>query len=231
MIVSLAQEVCQQVQEIDHMERLKNNMTAIEATFDALIQLKDTVMQLKGLVILLNGRLAEHIVQDVVSGMRRLVRDIQISAEKLESQPRQVKELTQSQKKAQGLIDDLKAHWKIYAEEYTRETLELLRLVDHLPEVEAKQTTYQALTLHLRHYIGYTPLAPAQLIEFDEYVQQLNQHLSNIEGLSADIKKFLENVLKDQATLADLTDEVLQWCRQGEHARAFVIGFTRNKRG
>lgn len=231
MIVSLSQEVCQQVQEIDHLERLKNNLTAIQATFDALIQFKDTVVQLKGLVILLNGRLAEHTVQDVVSGMRRLVRDVQVSAEKLESQPRQVKELTQSQRKAQGFIDDLKAHWKIYAEEYARETLELLRLVDHLPEVETKQTIYRVLTSHLQHYIEYTPLAPAQLVEFDESLQQLNQHLSNIEGLSADVKKFLENVLKDQATLADLTDEVLQWCRQGEHARTFVIGFTRNKRG
>jgi chromosome segregation ATPase len=231
MIVSLSQDVCQQIQEIDYLERLNNNMVAIQATFDALVQLKGIVAQLKVLVILLNGRLAEQIIQGVVRSIERLTRDVQASAEKLESQPRQVKELTQCQRKSQELIDDLKAKWKLYAEEYTREALELLRLVDHLPEVEAKQATYQMLTSRLRHYIEHGPLIPAQLVEFDEYLGQLNQHLSNIEGLSVDVKKFLENVLKDQATLADLTDEVLQWCRQGEHARAFVIGFTRNKRG
>jgi DNA repair ATPase RecN len=231
MIVSLSQEVCQQIQEIDHLERLKNNLSSIQATFDALIQLKEVVVQLKALVILLNGRLAEHAIQGVVRGMERLVRDVQASAEKLESQPRQVKELAQLQRKAQNLIDDLKAYWKLYAEEHTRETLELLRLVGYLPEVEAHQTTCQTLTTRLRHYMEHIPLTPAQLFEFDECLKQLNQYLSDIKGLSTEVKTFLDNVLKDQATLADLTDEVLQWCRQGAHSQAFVIRFARSKRG
>jgi DNA repair ATPase RecN len=230
MIISLSQEVCQQIQEIDRLDRLNNDMSSIQATFDALIKLKEVAMQLKALVILQNGLLAEQTIQDIVKGMERLVRDVQASAEKLESQPRQVKELTQVQKKTQDLIDDLKARWKLYAEEYTRETLELLRLVGYLPEIEAHQATYQTLTSHLRHYMEHIPLTPAQLAEFDECLQQLNQHLSDIKGLSPEVKQFLENVLKDQATLADLTDEVLRWCRQGEHSQAFVIGFTRSKR-
>jgi hypothetical protein len=230
MIVNLSQEVCQQVQEIDRLARLNDNMSSIQATLDALSKLKEVAMQLKALVVLQNGQLSEQTIQDVVKGMERLTRDVQASAEKLESQPRQVKELTQVQKKTQDLINELKASWKLYAEEYTRETLELLRLVNNLPEVEAHQGTYQMLTTRLQHYKDHIPLIPAQLAEFDACLQQLNQHLSDIKGLSPEVKLFLENVLKGQATFADLTDEVLQWCRQGEHSQAFVIGFTRSKR-
>ncbi|GHO61353.1 hypothetical protein KSC_002450 [Ktedonobacter sp. SOSP1-52] len=231
MIVSLSQEVCQQIQEIDYLERLKNNLTSIQATFDALVRFKEVAVQLKALVILQKGRLAEPIVQDIGSAMEQLVRDVDASAKRQESQLRQVKELAQLQRGAQELIDDLKAHWKLYAQGYTRETFELLRLVSYLPEVEAQQATYETLTLRLQHYIEHIPLTPAQLLEFDECLRQLNQHLSDIQGLSSDVKKFLENILKDQATLADLTDEVLHWCRQGEHASAFFIGFTGRKRG
>lgn len=231
MIISLSQEVCQQVQEIDRLERLKNNLSSLRATLDELIRLRESVLQLKALIILQNGRLPESVIQSTKSGMERLSRDVQASVDKLEDQPRQAKELTQLQRRTQDLINNLKASWKLYAEECTRETLELHRLVSYLPEVEAQQTTYQTLIARLEHYQEYIPLTPSQLIEFDECLQQLNQYLSNIEGLSTAVKKFLEKVLKDQATLADFTDEVLQWCRQGEHAQAFVIGFTRGKRG
>jgi DNA repair ATPase RecN len=231
MIISLSQEVCQQIQEIDRLERLKNNLSSLRATLDELIRLREIVLQLKALIILQNGRLSESVIQSTKSGIERLSRDVQASADKLEDQPRQVKELTLLQRRTQDLINNLKDSWKLYAEECTRETLELHRLVSYLPEVETQQTTYQALIAHLEHYKEHIPLTPAQLTDFDECLQQLNQYLSNIEGLSTAVKKFLEKVLKDQATLANLTDEVLQWCRQGAHAQAFVVGFSRGKRG
>jgi hypothetical protein len=39
------------------------------------------------------------------------------------------------------------------------------------------------------------------------------------------ISDFLNIVFNGEATLADLSDEILAWCRQGNRARTFKITF------
>jgi hypothetical protein len=68
------------------------------------------------------------------------------------------------------------------------------------------------------------PLRTAQqLAEFDARTAQLQTKLSELEGLSPAIIAFLKAVLDQKATIADLSDEVLAWCRQAGRDHSFRI--------
>lgn len=227
MIVGLSQEVCLRLQEIDRIEKMKGNAESISATLEALLPVKKSVDDLVAAIMLLRNRLHDHDVQNVLFTLGRLAKEIRASRERFETEPRQTKALSNIQASIQKLMKEIKWQWQLYARERIREPLELFDLVKNLPEVEAQQTVYGELKRRLERYAEEIPLTAEKLTDFDQSLDLLTQRLRSIEGLNAEVKVFLQRTLNGEATLADLTDEVLQWCRQGGHAQIFAVRFTR----
>jgi DNA repair ATPase RecN len=223
MIVRLSQEVCQQLQTIDDIETLKNNEESIKATLKALTKVKESVATLVTLLTLLRERLP---AQDVY-GLDYLVRELKASRERFDTEPRQTKALSSILESIQKLVREVKSQWQTYAKERVHEPLELLKLVENLPEVKAQREAYDELKTRLGRYTREPPLTVDQLTDFDRSISILVQSLNNIDGLNSEVKIFLQKTLNGEATLADLTDEVLQWCRQRGHARIFAVKFAR----
>lgn len=65
------------------------------------------------------------------------------------------------------------------------------------------------------------PSSVDEVTDFLQRVQQMETILNNIEGLNEDIRSFLVLATSGTATLANVTDEVLAWCRQ--HATQFIV--------
>ncbi len=227
MIVGLSREVCQQWQTIDDIETLKYNAESIKETFEALVRVKELIVRLVTSLTLISERLQAQDVQQIMLGLDYLAREIKGSRERFDTEPRQTKSLSNSLMSIQRLIKDVKLLWQSYAGERIREPFELLKLVKNLPEVKEQQAAYDELKTRLERLAKEPPLTVDQLIAFDQSINMLVQSLNSIEGLNTEVKIFLQKTLNGQATLADLTDEVLQWCRQGDHARIFAVKFAR----
>lgn len=227
MIVSLAESACQQIKDIDTLRRNKSLAADIQNTHEALQSLKEQVIRLYTLLQLIQTRLIESELRLIQTGLEDYSDRLLKSATQFENQQRQGQELQSIQKRIEEQHSILQQAWKRYVQERVSKPIELYILVYHLPEVVAQQAQYDRLKQKLEDYKGKAPASARQLQEFDQSVEQFTSLLGSIEGLSEAVKTFLLKTLSGTATLDDVTDEVLQWCRLGEHARAFSIQFAR----
>lgn len=225
MIASLAESVCQQIREIDTLQRYKLVAADIQKTREALESLKEQMIRLRTLLQLIQTRLIESELRLIQTGLEDCSSRLLRSAEQFENQQRQGQELQSIQKRIEEQYSILQQAWKRYARERVSKPIELHTLVYYLPEVVAQQARYSALRQKLEDYKEKAPVSAKQLQEFDQSLEQFTSLLGSIEGLSEAVKTFLLKTLSGTATLADVTNEVLQWCRLGEHARAFSIQF------
>ena len=225
MIVSFAESVCQQIREIDTLQRYKLVATDIQNTREALQSLKEQVIRLRTLLQLIQTRLIESELRLIQTGLEDCSSRLLRSAEQFENQQRQVQELQSIQRRIEEQYSILQQAWKRYARERVSKPIELYILVYYLPEVVAQQARYDTLKQKLEDYKEKAPVSVRQLQEFDQSLEQFTSLLGSIDGLSEAVKTFLLKTLSGTATLDDVTDEVLQWCRLGEHARAFSIQF------
>src|SRR5579885_580225 len=215
MIVALVQETCQILQEIDTRENAKSIAESVQETLGALETLKERVHQLQGHVQVLRSRLPPSEVQAALEVSQQCAQQIRHHASRFAIQPRQKNELQSVQNHIQRALAGLQKAWKSYAMERTHEPFELYVLVCHLPEVEAQQARYNELKHHLQVASEIMPSSEQQLQAFDQAIEQFTRMLGEIRGLNEAVKAFLLKTLGGTATLADVTDDVLQWCRQG----------------
>ena len=227
MIVSLAENVCQQIREIDTLQRNKLVAADIQNTYEALKSLKEQVIRLHTLLQLIQTRLIDSELRLIQTGLEDCSARLLRSATQFEDQQRQGQELQSIQERIEEQYSILQQAWKRYARAVVSKPIELHALVYYLPEVVAQQAHYGTLRQKLEDYKEKAPVSARQLQEFDQCLEQFTSLLGGIEGLSEAVKTFLLRTVSGKATLADVTDEVLQWCRLGDHAQAFSIQFAR----
>ena len=227
MIVNLVQETRQLIREVDARENAKSMIESVQETVKDLETLKEKVTQLQTHLQTLRARLLITDIQSALENCKYGNIQVRRSASQFSIQPRQKKELDGVQKQIEKALSGLQKAWQGYAIERTRESLELYMLVGYLPEVAAQQAVYDALKRKLTAASGIAPSSWQQLQAFDQTIEQFTQMLSEIGGLNETVKNFLLKTLSGTASLADMTDEVLQWCRQGQRAQTFSIRFAR----
>ncbi len=227
MIVDLANDVCTRVNEIDRLVMINNNMQSVKASYDTLQTIVEDCKQLSAYMVVVGRKLPDAIQEDIRQDCERILRGIISSCENFEHEPRQTKALSAIKKLFQDVIKAIKTQWQHYVEEQIREPFELLDLVKNLPEVATLADLYASIQERLRRFINEVPMHPEQLATFEQNVQRLTQLLNSIEGLSPDVKTFLQKIMDGQANIVDLTDEVLAWCRQGRHPEIFRITFAK----
>jgi hypothetical protein len=225
MIVTLAQDVCEQLEEIGQLEDSIHNEGAVKATLDILTKVFEATQQLQVLLTLHRARLLSDELQHFIFIVEEYIEEIKTSEQNFANNPRQTQALNALLSRIQKLTKKIKEQWRLYAIAQTQQLFELLKLVLPLPEVQAQQHIFIDLQGKLTKFFDYPPDSVYALAEFDQALQELRELLSQIEGLSTGVRAFLQKTLDGQATLADLTDEVLQWCREGEHAKVFVVRF------
>ncbi|MEO9028099.1 MAG: hypothetical protein ABI413_04715 [Ktedonobacteraceae bacterium] len=227
MIVSLVQETRQLTQEIVVRENAKSMVESVQETLSILAILRGKASQLQTHLQILRARLPTMDVQTALDNCKYGNIQLRDSASRFSIQPRQKNELQAVQKQIEKALSGLQKAWQSYASERTREPFELYILVGYLPEVAARQVVYDELKRKLTTASETVPSSWQQLQTFDQTIEQFTQMLGEIEGLNEAVKGFLLKTLSGTASLADVTDEVLQWCRQGQHARTFSIRFAR----
>jgi hypothetical protein len=225
MIVELAKVACRQLDELDTLEVAKKEASDINATLKELADVKSKAIELSELCFLLSSRLPLREIQSVE--IPKISKSVQDSHTKFtrDRERRQVLPLRDIANKLQIQVQKIEGLWRNYAESLVNPHFDLLELVRILPEVREYEATLNGLKTRLQHHAAILPRTPTELGDFDEKFAQLRLRLANLENLHPEVKSFLRKAYNHQATIADLTDEVIRWCRQGEHAKVFRIGF------
>ena len=224
MIVSQAQKVRSQLATLKKLEEDEKNRKDIEATYDELRQVASTLRQFNTLYQLIHSRLDSQQNFYIISQVQQSDKDIEASHQAFAQQRRQVKTLRDVKQKLESLNQSTEAGWKLYAEAQLHPQLELLKLVKQLPEILGHLNEINNLKERLEQFTHRSPHNSKELAEFDQRLQKLAKRLSDL-NLEPAVKDFLNRVLRGEATLADLSEEILAWCQQGGRAKTFKITF------
>lgn len=225
-IVTLAHTVGRQLQELSALEAARADATDIRNSHDALVEVGQDVIKTAGAFQHLRERLEPD-------GARSVREDVTLIAQSLRSsheafardrrQAPQVRDLVKRQTlKALTTLTDA---WRTAANARLRPSLELLALVERLPEMQGQINDARQLRAQLLAQANQLPRSTSQLKGFDTGCEALEKVLQDMRGLSESVKAFLARVAERQATLDDLSEETLAWCRQGSRSTAFRIVF------
>ena len=226
MLVALAQDVCRDIALIGELNTILQDAGAIRDTLEGVSRVQESVKRLDTLLSLLHQRLPYERVQQFLFRIDVLRQEVETSHKNFETEPRQTKHLSQLYTKAKQMIAEIDVLWMNYVQQQTEQPFELLKLVLYLPEVQTQYSELTSLQKQLGDFSGHSPHTIAQLTNFDHALRDLIQRLGNIEGLDSEIRIFLQKSLAGLATIGDLTEKILQWCQQAQHAHAFAIRFT-----
>jgi hypothetical protein len=224
MIVTQAQRVRSQLVTLKKLEEDEKKRKDIEATHSELRQVTSALRQFNTLYQLTRSRLDSEQTSYITSQARQIDEAVEASHQEFTQQRRQVKALQDVKQQVESLTQQTEASWKLYAEGQLNPQLELLELVRQLPEILAQLNEINSLRERLEEFRQRTPYNDVELTEFDRKLRKLVKHLSDL-NLDPAIRDFLGRVLRGEATLDDLSDEILVWCRQGGRAKTFKIAF------
>ncbi|GCE23217.1 hypothetical protein [Dictyobacter kobayashii] len=225
-VAALAESACTLLKSIENMEQNKLNAVNIEDTYAELKTVKEIAQHIRDLCELYRNRLPIQNIKQ--TELPRVLKELQLSQALFvtEQQRRQVQELRTIASKLNKIKVKIEAEWKNYVEVRLSPYFDLHEMVKSLPEVRDQASTLNGLRNQLRHDISVLPLTQNELNTFDRCFEQYKQRLSTLEHLHPEVRTFLQKANNGTATVADITDEVLRWCRQGEHAKAFRIQFS-----
>ncbi len=225
MIVTLANDIQAQISRRNELEQRRDNRNNIADSYQKLNAtsklLQETIISFQ----LIQPRLTNDQIGEVMRQLQNIQKRLKESREKFITEYRQVKSLSTIEKLVQDLQSFLERSWTSYVLEQTQPHFDLLNLVEQLPELTVQGNTIAPLRQRLQSASSQLPHRESHLTQFDADLKTLRSSLANLSGLNAEVTEFLHRIQKGTASVADLTDEVLAWCRENERAGAFKISF------
>ncbi|NJN68632.1 MAG: hypothetical protein HC884_18955 [Chloroflexaceae bacterium] len=216
MIVELVRTIDQQLEEANVLEQQRVEVKNIQATHGELDKVSGTTSKLKTRYQIICPRFFAEDIQIIQQRATSIMQEIETFCSDFEHNRRQVPTLLKIEKELQKTLKDIDARWKCYATEQIRSHTNTLNLVRALPEIARQEGEIHELLKQLRGFTENLPSSSAKRTDFDARLQQLKDRLATLQGLSPAVQEFLQRVQNGSATLGDLSDDILSWCRQVE---------------
>jgi hypothetical protein len=229
MIASLATNIENKIVRRNELEQIRENKQAIADTYRELAEAGARLRQTLTSFDLIRARLTTEQVEEVRRHLQMISERLRTSRERFITQYRQVREISAAGKQIEQLDNFLAQAWASYVLSQTYSQFELLDLVISLPEVNIQGDGITAIRQRLENAQSKLPRRELHLIQFDADLQALQNSLANLSGLDTRVTEFLRRVQKGRASVADLTDDILDWCRANNRATAFKISFGQSK--
>ncbi|MCL4868800.1 MAG: hypothetical protein KJ063_07525 [Anaerolineae bacterium] len=225
MIITLTDNVQTQITRRKELEQRRDNRKDIADSYQKLTEISKLLKETATSFHLIQSRLTNDQIAEVMKQLQNIQNRLKESREKFLTEYRQVQKLGTVEKLVQDLQGFLGRSWASYVLAQTQPHFDLLNLVEKLPEVTVQGNTIDPLRHRLQSASSQLPQKESRLAQFDADLQELQNSLANLSGLSVEVTEFLRRVQKSAASIADLTDEVLVWCRENERAGTFKISF------
>jgi hypothetical protein len=226
MIVALAEQASARLKTLDQRERSRSQAQALGATRQALAgQLRPEVTTLATTYQILASRVTPAALADVQEQAAKAAQDLRSSRVAFATQPKQDAAISKIKDAVARASTSLTDVWKQYAGSQLVAPIELLNMLYRLPELQGQASALDALRADLIARSQRVPRTEADLEKFEDVLRDLGGRMAGVRGLSESVRDFLHKAVAGTATVADLTDEVLAWCRKGDHAKTFHISF------
>jgi hypothetical protein len=226
MIVSLVNDVCACISEIDRLDKIKNDMLATKSSYEILQTIIKDINCLVAYTAVIGWKLPTVVQESIRQECEYILSNIIDSRNNFDQDFRQTDVLSSAENSLQETIKKVESQWQNYANEWAREPLQLLNLVKYLSEVKDHADIYDALKERIQYFINKVPGSLEQLTIFEQNVQKLTELLNAIE-LDVDVREFLQKVIDGQATMKDITTEIRTWCQSGDREHDFLITIAR----
>lgn len=199
--------------------------TDIKATRESLSKLNAALEQLAYQASFLVPRLDQDVAEQIAGQAVALLEQLEASEREFSRVRRQAKSLDQLSTQVRDLQRTLEREWIGYISAEHLRLKDQYRLVEHLPEMVAQKGDIDRHLQIVWQFARGAPLNMADMKALDRAVDRLRELLLSSTSLPMEVQAFLGDVASGTCTLADLTDEILAWCRQQERARVFKITY------
>jgi hypothetical protein len=122
-------------------------------------------------------------------------------------------------------LDTLRTMWASQVDQEVKNETKIYLLVRNLPDVRSNSAQIDGVLRQLNTIRERPPASDEELIRYQENVDTLRSQIGGIQGLTSAVQIFLEKMSQNSATIADLTPEILDWCREPSRAKHFAIRF------
>lgn len=230
MIADQAHALSRLLRENRQLEDAQNDAKTIAATYNALIEVAATAKSLSDVAITACHYLTadqRHQIKGDLAGLQARVCTLH---ESFSSQPKQQSlPLGTLRKEIEATHEKIDVSWRTHAQTRVKPHLDLLNLVHTLPEVQQQTESLNTLRMQLQSAQQKAPRQAPQIASLHAAIQALDERLGSLVNLSPVVREFLYRVRDGQATLNDLSDEVLAWCKLGTRMTAFRIQFAQDR--
>jgi hypothetical protein len=223
MIVATARKATEHLTTINKLQKASEDTQNIEETLAALRDLKSATRDLMSLYDVLRTRLPQEYMQGLDVRLTTLAQRVRSSHQTFDMQRRQAPQLRLIKSDVQSITQDLQNSWRALVSTVLNPAAEIIGIIRVIPDMREPSANLIKLHDQLRAMTLLPLRTPQQVAEFDARAGQLQTLLSELEGISPAVIAFLKTVLDQKATIADLSDEVLAWCRQAGRDRSFRI--------
>lgn len=122
--------------------------------------------------------------------------------------------LAQVQQRVKRLSEQTQQCWYVYAQERIRPLRVQVDLAKQLPKMRDTFAEIEAAAAEIEKLAQQSPRRSTEVDAFHRKVDVLDHALQSIKGLTAEQKVFLDKARHGTATLNDVTESLLAWCKQ-----------------
>jgi DNA repair exonuclease SbcCD ATPase subunit len=225
MIVSTSIKVQELVKQKRLLEKSQEEINDIRETIKGLGQVQYQTDGLRNLYVIIYEDISEANRSKVKVSAKDSIDQLHNSLREFSNVRRQTNTLFGITKNLTRLKADMEVSWKLAAEEMMHPYFDLFNLVQQLPEFSSQNTQLTELKYRLSQYKDAIPKNAQEMRDFKQRFERFKKALSSVEGLTPKIQEFLAKVANGTAVLANMDQEILDWCSQSNRSHVFQIRF------
>lgn len=215
MIVQSSNELRQQLQEYGRLKQNESQLASIQNTANELAGVQRQIKAWVEIYPLLLTYFSEQERYDLSRQATEIQRRLSECKERFQNTNRYPKELLQQLQRLSAKVTESTAEaWRRYAENCLTPLQEMVHTAQQLPKM---QTKLAQIKESLSTLVNQSKKLPKRLTEIQHFHNQLNEikrQLQAVETINDQQRAFLAKVQQGTATVADLDEALLQWCKQ-----------------
>lgn len=223
MILDLLKQAEGELAQFTQFNKDRGQFQQLEDTLAKLREVNQRSVTLRATYALLAPRVRSELAADFLDRVDAARFKLEESQSKFATAAWQVNTLRGIQADLDRLHSELQSAWTVYAQRAIQPKQELFRLLKELPEVKRSEWVIHQTFEQLSALSQTPPQNERALQRFDHGLAQITTTLTHVEGITAVIQDFLQRTHQGTFTVADLNDEILDWCRMNERGRSFRI--------
>lgn len=226
MIVKKSLVFQEKLESLNTTVRRKQETDQIENTYAQLTLIRQQIQRLVNQYKTIGHLLSNEEQQELRVRFGFINEKVDDFAKEFQSNSDQARRLRPFSERDVGpSLNALQTMWASQVDREVKNESEIYLLVKSLPEVRSNGAQIDAVLRQLNTVKGQPPASEEEMIRYQENVDRLRSQIGSIQGLTPAVQIFLEKMSQDRATIADLSPEILDWCRESSRAKHFAIRF------